>query len=104
MVLGGSLHWIFHRAISNYCIMKNCTIPPYNKDFISKIAVKYTYMESELTTLGDKAIAEQYSITRQLESRIPNPPDKIDSLNYFVKVLTNDVVHINDNTPQTYIM
>lgn len=93
-----------YRAISNYCIMKNCAIPPYNKGFISKIAAKYTYMESELTDLDDKAIAEQYSITRQLESRIPNPPDKIDSLNYFVKVLTNDVVNINDNTPQTYIM
>lgn len=93
-----------YRAISNYCIMKNCTIPPYNKDFISKIAVKYTYLESELTDLGDKATAEQFSITRQLEIRLPNPPDKIDSLNYFVKVLTNDVVHINDNTPQTYIM
>lgn len=93
-----------YRAISNYCIMKNCAIPSYNKDFISKIAVKYTYMESELTDLGDKAIAERYSITRQLESRIPNPPDKIDSLNYFVKVLTNDVVHINENTPKTYIM
>lgn len=93
-----------YRAISNYCIMKNCTIPPYNKNLISKIAVKYTYMESELTELGDKAIAEQYSITRQLESRLPNPPDKIDSLNYFVKVLTNDVARIKDNTPQTYIM
>lgn len=93
-----------YRAISNYCIMKNCTIPPYNKDLISKIAVKYTYMESELTELGNKAIAEQYSITRQLESRLPNPPDKIDSLNYFVKALTNDVARIKDNTPQTYIM
>ena len=61
-------------------------------------------MESELTDLDNKTIAEQYSITRQLESRLPNPPDKVDSLNYFVKVLTNDVVHINDNIPPTYIM
>lgn len=93
-----------YRAISNYCITKNRAIPPYNKDFISKIAVKYTYMESELRDLDDKAIAKQYSVTRQLESRIPNSPNKIDSLNYFVKVLTNDIVHINDNTTKTYIL
>lgn len=93
-----------YRSISNYCIKKNCATPPYNKNCISRIAVKFPYMDSDLTDIEDKALMEQYSITRQLEIRIPNLPDKIDSLNYFVKILTNDIVRNNDKSDIAYIM
>lgn len=93
-----------YRSISNYCIKKNCAVPPYNNDCISRIAVKYPYKESDLTDIEDMALAEQYSITRQLEIRVSNLPDKIDSLNYFVKILTNDIVRNNDKSEVSYIM
>ena len=81
-----------YNSILNHCSSKGVEVPPYNSKYIGRIAVKYPYLESELLKQGNDS---------SLEKRIPKLPDKVDSLNYFVKVLTNGIVTSDPNKSTT---
>ena len=62
-------------------------------EYISQIAAKYPYTQNDLEQTNDKSFIMQYSVSYQLEERLPPIVKPIKSLNYFVKVLTNKDYH-----------
>ena len=79
-----------YNTISAYCKSMGFDPPPYKVEYISKIAAKYPYTQKDLEQTNDKAIIRQYSVSYQLAERLPQINEPIKSLNYFVKVLTNE--------------
>lgn len=79
-----------YNTISAYCKSVGFDPPPYKVEYISKIAAKYPYRQNDLEQTNDKAIIRQYSVSYQLAERLPQINEPIKSLNYFVKVLTNE--------------
>lgn len=78
-----------YNAIDLFCQTKGIATPPYNAKLIGQIAVKYPYTQMELKQINDIELIKRYSIQYRLAQRLPNIDEPINSLNYFVKVLTN---------------
>lgn len=84
------LYKSIYKEITNFCTLHKINVPPYKREYISKIAVRFPYKEEELTGIADSDLQMKLSIKHQLEKRLPMPPKEIKSLNYFVKVLTSE--------------
>lgn len=78
-----------YNIIDLFCQTKGIETPPYNVQLIGQIAVKYPYTRQELKQINDIELIKKCSIKYQLAQRLPNVNEPINSLNYFVKVLTN---------------
>ena len=78
-----------YNVIDLFCQTKGVATPPYNAKLIGLIAVEYPYTRMELKQIDDIDFIKKYSIKYKLSQRLPNLNEPINSLNYFVKVLTN---------------
>lgn len=78
-----------YNTIDLFCQTKGLETPPYQKKLIGQIAMKYPYTQQDLKQINDIELIKKYSVKIQLAQRLPNPDEPINSLNYFVKVLTN---------------
>ena len=78
-----------YNVIDLFCQTKGVATPPYNAKLIGQIAVEYPYTRMELKQIDDIDFIKKYSIKYKLSQRLPNLNEPINSLNYFVKVLTN---------------
>lgn len=83
-----------YNTIDLFCQTKGIATPPYKRKFISMIAAKYPETERDLQKYNDIEVIKKYSLRFQLAQRLPNLEGDINSLNYFVKVLTNKVYTI----------
>lgn len=84
------LYKSIYKEITNFCTFHKINVPPYKREYISKIAVRFPYEEEDLKGIDDTNLKMNYSLKYQLEKRLPMPPKEIKSLNYFVKVLTSE--------------
>ena len=78
-----------YNTIDLFCQTKGLETPPYKKELIGQIAVEYPYTEHDLKQVNDIEFIKRHSVKYQLAQRLPNLNEPINSLNYFVKVLTN---------------
>ena len=78
-----------YNTIDLFCQTKGLETPPYKKELIGQIAVKYPCTQQDLKQLNDIELIKRHSVQYQLAQRLPNLDKPINSLNYFVKVLTN---------------
>lgn len=78
-----------YNVIDLFCQTKGIATPPYNDKLVGQIAVEYPYTRQELKQINDIELIKKCSIKYQLAQRLPNVNEPINSLNYFVKVLTN---------------
>ena len=78
-----------YNTIDLFCQTKGLETPPYKKELIGQIAVEYPYTEHDLKQVNDIEFIKRNSVKFQLAQRLPNLNEPINSLNYFVKVLTN---------------
>ena len=92
-----------YNTIKLFCENKGFEAPPYKREFISQIAVKYNMTKTELKESKDIEFIKKYSVKYQLGERLPNINEPINSLNYFVKVLTNKNYTLPVNQEQTSI-
>ena len=83
-----------YETIRKFCKEKGFEAPPYKKEYIARIAVHFTLTEKELEEIGDAEFTRKYSLKSALERRIKDFKEPVNSLNYFVTVLTNDPVKI----------
>ena len=81
-------------TIRKFCKEMGFEVPPYKKEYIAQIAVHFTLTEKEIEEIGDAEYTRKYSLKAALERRIKNFKEPVNSLNYFVKVLTNDLVKL----------
>ena len=94
-----------YTTIDLFCQTKGLETPPYKKELIGQIAVEYPYTEHDLKQANDIELIKRYSVKFQLAQRLPNLNEPINSLNYFVKVLTNkDYIIPPKKEPQKFIM
>lgn len=94
-----------YTTIDLFCQTKGLEPPPYKKELIGQIAVEYPYTEHDLKQANDIELIKRYSVKFQLAQRLPNLNEPINSLNYFVKVLTNkDYIIPPKKEPQKFIM
>lgn len=78
-----------YNAISYFCQNKGFEAPPYKKEFISQIAMEYSITEKDLMASKDIEFIKRNSVKYQLAQRLSEMNEPVNSLNYFVKVLTN---------------
>ena len=78
-----------YTTIDLFCQTKGLETPPYQRELIGQIAVEYPYARQDLKQMDDIELIKRYSVKFQLAQRLPNLNEPINSLNYFVKVLTN---------------
>ena len=83
-----------YETIRKFCKEMGFEAPPYKKEYIAQIAVHFTLTEKEIEEIGDAEYTRKYSLKAALERRIKNFKEPVNSLNYFVKVLTNDLVKL----------
>ncbi len=94
-----------YTTIDLFCQTKGLETPPYKKELIGQIAVEYPYTEHDLKQANDIELIKRYSVKFQLAQRLPNLNEPINSLNYFVKVLTNkDYIIPPKKEHQNFIM
>lgn len=94
-----------YNMIDLFCQTKGLETPPYKKELIGQIAVEYSYTQQDLKQMNDMELIKRYSVKFQLTQRLPNLTEPINSLNYFVKVLTNNDYIIPPNKEhQKFIM
>ena len=94
-----------YNTIDLLCQTKGLETPPYKRELIGQIAVEYPYTRQDLKQMDDMELIKRYSVKFQLAQRLPNVNEPINSLNYFVKVLTNkDYVIPQKKEPQLFIM
>lgn len=94
-----------YNTIDLFCLSKGLETPPYKKGLISRIAVEYPYTLHDLKQVHDMELIKRYSVKIQLAQRLPNLNEPINSLNYFVKVLTNkDYIIPPKKEPQVFMM
>ena len=94
-----------YNTIDLFCQTNGLETPPYKKELIGQIAVEYPYTEHDLKQANDIELIKRYSVKIQLAQRLPNLNEPINSLNYFVKVLTNkDYIIPPKKEPQKFIM
>ena len=94
-----------YTTIDLFCQTKGLETPPYKKELIGQIAVEYPYTEHDLKQANDIELIKRYSVKIQLAQRLPNLNEPINSLNYFVKVLTNkDYIIPPKKEHQNFIM
>lgn len=78
-----------YNIIDLFCQTKGLETPPYKRDLIGQIAVEYPYTWQDLKQANDIEFIKRHSVKFQLAQRFPNLNEPVNSLNYFVKVLTN---------------
>lgn len=78
-----------YNTIDLFCRTKGLETPPYKKELIGQIAVEYPYTRQELKQTNDIELIKRYSVKFQLAQRLPDLKELVNSMNYFVKVLTN---------------
>lgn len=94
-----------YNAIDLFCQTKGIDTPPYKAELIGQIAVEYPYTRQDLKRANDIEVIKRYSVKYQLAQRLPNVDEPINSLNYFVKVLTNKDFKIPvKKEPQKFVM
>ena len=94
-----------YTTIDLFCQTKGLETPPYKKELIGQIAVEYPYTWQDLKQANDLEFTKRHSVKFQLAQRLPNLNEPINSLNYFVKVLTNnDYIIPQKKEPQKFIM
>lgn len=98
-----NLYKEIYNTIKLFCENKGIETPPYKKEFISQIAVRYNMTKTELKESNDIEFIKKYSVKYQLGERLLNINEPINSLNYFVKVLTNKNYTLPVNQEQTSI-
>ena len=92
------LHRTIYNDIMQWCHEQGQECPPYQKECIDAIAAHYPCTRDELKEMmHDEEAMNRYSVLTVLRNRIPNPSQKIESLQYFVKVLRSQTV---DLTPE----
>lgn len=94
-----------YNTIDLFCQTKGLETPPYKKELIGQIAVEYPYTWQDLKQANDLEFTKRHSVKFQLAQRLPNLNEPVNSLNYFVKVLTNkDYIIPPKKEPQLFIM
>ena len=94
-----------YNTIDLFCQTKGLETPPYKRDLIGQIAVEYPYTRQDLKQAKDLEFIKRHSVKFQLAQRLPNLNEPVNSLNYFVKVLTNkDYIIPQKKEPQKFIM
>ena len=94
-----------YNTIDLFCQTKGLETPPYKRELIGQIAVEYPYTEQDLKQANDIELIKRNSVKYQLAQRLPNLNEPVNSLNYFVKVLTNkDYIIPPKKEPQKFIM
>ena len=94
-----------YNTIDLFCQIKGIETPPYKRELIGQIAVEYPYTRQDLKQMDDIELIKRYSVKFQLAQRLPNLNEPINSLNYFVKVLTNkDYIIPPKKEHQNFIM
>ena len=94
-----------YNTIDLFCQFKGLEPPPYKRELIGQIAVEYPYTRQDLKQANDIEFIKRHSVKFQLAQRLPNLNEPINSLNYFVKVLTNkDYIIPPKKEPQLFIM
>ena len=94
-----------YNIIDLFCQTKGLETPPYKRELIGQIAVKYPCTQQDLKQVNDIELIKRHSVKFQLAQRLPNLNEPVNSLNYFVKVLTNkDYIIPPKKEPQKFIM
>ena len=89
------LHRTIYNDIMQWCHEQGQECPPYQKECISAIAAQYPYTHAEQKEwVHDKDLMNRYSVLAALRCRIPNSLQKIESLQYFVKVLRSQTADL----------
>ncbi len=94
-----------YTTIDLFCQTKGLETPPYKRELIGQIAVEYPHTQQDLKQAKDLEFIKRHSVKFQLAQRLPNLNEPVNSLNYFVKVLTNkDYIIPPKKEPQVFIM
>ena len=94
-----------YNTIDLFCQTKGLETPPYKRELIGQIAVEYPLTQQDLKKTNDIEFIKRHSVKYQLAQRLPNLNEPINSLNYFVKVLTNkDYIIPPKKEPQKFII
>lgn len=94
-----------YNTIDLFCQTKGLETPPYKRELIGQIAVEYPHTQQELKQANDIEFIKRHSVKYQLAQRLPNLNKPVNSLNHFVKVLTNkDYIIPPKKEPQLFIM
>lgn len=94
-----------YNDIRQWCHEQEMMCPPYLHECISAIATHYPCTRDELkANMHDEAFMNRYSVLTVLRSRIPNPPQKVESLQYFVKVLLSKTADLTPEEEKSFIL
>lgn len=94
-----------YNDIRQWCHEQEMMCPPYLHECISAIATHYPCTRDELkANMHDEAFMNRYSVLTVLRSRIPNPPQKVESLQYFVKVLLSKTADLTPQEEKSFIL
>lgn len=94
-----------YNDIRQWCHEQEMMCPPYLHECISAIATHYPCTRDELKAkMHDEDFMNRYSVLTVLRNRIPNPPKKIESLQYFVKVLRSKTADLTPEEKHEFLL
>ena len=81
-----------YESIREFCAEMGFVAPPYKKEYIERIATHFPITDKELQETGDQQLIQKHSLKSRMAERIPSLKEPVNSLNYLVKILTNELV------------